>query len=339
MNPGVHWVKTMVDPQLLTLAVTALAALSVGGIAYVVVMPFLSGERKADKRMANVAQGTRAARRVVTNEVANTRKKEVQDTIRELEEKQKSKKKVSLRLRLQRAGLNVPVRSFYFASIISGLVIGAIVYITGSSPIVSVVAALSGGLGLPRWLVNFLGARRQKQFMIEFANAVDIIVRGVKSGLPLNDCLRIISEESAEPVKSEFIEIVEQQSVGVPLGKTFEGMLERIPVQELSFFAIVIAIQQQTGGNLAEALDNLSHVLRDRMRLKGKVDAFSAEAKASAAIIGSLPPAVMATLAVMSPTYVSLLWTEELGKMMLLASLFWMLCGILIMRKMINFDY
>lgn len=329
----------MVDPQVLTISVTVLAALSVGGIAYVLVMPFLSGERQADKRMANVSQGYRAARKTPTNEVANTRKKEVQDTIKELEEKQKSKKKISLRLRLQQAGLNVPVKSFYIASVISGLVIGGVVYITGSSLIVTALAGLSGAIGFPRWLLGFLAKRRQKAFLNEFANAIDIIVRGVKSGLPLNDCLRIIAEESAEPLKSEFIEVVEQQGVGVPLAKTFERMIERIPVQELNFFAIVIAIQQQTGGNLAEALDNLAHVLRDRMRLKGKVDAFSAEAKASAAIIGSLPPCVMGALAVMSPTYISLLWTEELGKMMLLASAFWMLCGILIMRKMINFDY
>lgn len=329
----------MVDPQLVTLAVTVLAALSVGGIAYVLIMPFVSGERKAGKRMATVAHGTRAARRTVVNEVANTRKKEVQDTIKDLEEKQKSKKKVSLRVRLQRAGLNVPVRSFYIASAISGVVIGVVVYVTGSSLAVSGLAALSGAIGLPRWTLNFLAKRRQKLFMNEFANAIDVIVRGVKSGLPLNDCLRIIAEESAEPVKSEFVEIVEQQSVGVPLAKTFDRMLERIPVQELNFFAIVIAIQQQTGGNLAEALDNLAKVLRDRMRLKGKVDAFSAEAKASAAIIGSLPPCVCGTLAIMSPVYISLLWTEELGKLMLMASAFWMFCGIMIMRKMIDFDY
>lgn len=338
-NPAGRSVRIMVDPQIVTLAVTVLAALSVGGIAYVIVMPFVSGERQADKRMASVSQGHRAARRTVTNEVANTRKKEVQDTIRDLEEKQKSKKKAPLRVRLQQAGLNVPVRSFYIASVISGLVIGGVVYITGSSLIVTALATLSGGVGFPRWLISFLAKRRQKQFMHEFANAIDIIVRGVKSGLPLNDCLRIIAEESAEPVKSEFMDVVEQQSVGVPLAKTFERMLERIPVQELNFFAIVIAIQQQTGGNLAEALENLSQVLRDRMRLKGKVDAFSAEAKASAAIIGSLPPCVMGALVIMSPDYISLLWTEELGKMMLLASGFWMLCGVLIMRKMINFDY
>lgn len=329
----------MLDPELLGLAVTFLAALAVGGIAYVVVMPLLSDERRTDKRIANASQGaSRVARRAAT-EVASTRKKEVHETLKLLEARQKSAKKVTLQGRLWQAGLNVPLRSFYIASVLCGAAVGAVVYITGSSPLVSGLAALSAAVGFPRWLIKFLAKRRQKQFLTEFANSIDVIVRGVKSGLPLNDCLRIISEESSEPVKSEFVDVIEQQSVGVPLSKAFDRMLERMPVQELSFFSIVITIQQQTGGNLAEALDNLSQVLRDRQRLHGKVQAFSAEAKASAAIIGSLPPMVMLALTIMSPNYVMLLWTEQLGKMMLLVSAFWMLCGILIMRKMINFDY
>lgn len=318
-----------------------LAALSVGGVAYVVIMPYLSDERKASKRIASAAQGSTryATRRGPDSENISMRKKQVQDTIKELEAKQKSRKKITMQLRLLRAGLNVPVKSYYIACATCGLTIGGVVYITGSSALVSGLAAFAGGIGFPRWLLSYLAKRRQKAFLIEFANALDVIVRGVKSGLPLNDCLRIIAEETAEPVKSEFVEVVEQQAIGVPISKTFDRMFERMPLQELNFFAIVIAIQQQTGGNLAEALDNLSAVLRDRQRLTGKVQAFSAEAKASAAIIGSLPPLVMVALTLMTPSYVVLLWTETLGKMMLLASAIWMLCGILIMRKMINFDY
>ena len=341
MNPAGHWERILVSPELLRIAMMFLAALSVGGIAYVVIMPFLSDERKASKRIADVSLGQAgvAARRSTVPEAVSMRKQQVQDTIKELEAKQKSKKKITLSKRLLQSGLNVPVKSFYIASAMCGVVIGGIVYVTGSSPLVSGLAALAGSLGFPRWLLSFLAKRRQKQFLTEFVNALDIIVRGVKSGLPLNDCLRMIAEEIAEPVKSEFVEVVEQQKVGVPLSKTFERMFDRMPLQELNFFALVIAIQQQTGGNLAEALENLSKVLRDRMRLKGKVQAFSAEAKASAAIIGSLPPLVMVTLTFMTPDYTMLLWTEQLGKMMLMASAVWMLIGILVMKKMINFDY
>lgn len=318
-----------------------LAALSIGGVVYVIVAPYLSGERNTSKRIANVSRGAanKAARRSVIPEGASMRRKQVQETLKELEAKQKSKKRVTLQTRLLRAGLNVPTKSFYIASAVSGIVVGVVVYTTGSTPMVSGLAAVAGGLGFPQWLLAFLAKRRQKQFLAEFANAIDVIVRGVKSGLPLNDCLKIVAEETAEPVKSEFMDVVEQQSIGVPLPKAFERMFDRMPVQEVNFFNIVITIQQQTGGNLAEALDNLSQVLRGRQRLHGKVRAFSAEAKASAAIIGSLPPLVVVALFVLSPSYVMLLWTEELGKMMLMASGIWMLIGVLVMRKMINFDY
>lgn len=317
-----------------------LAALSVGGISYVVIMPFISGERKTSKRIASVKSGqSRAARRTVVPEAVSMRKQQVEDTLKELEASQKSKQKVTLQMRLRRAGLNVPARSFYIASVLCGVVPGGILMVTGSSPIAAGLAMIAGSLGFPRWLLSFLAKRRQKQFLIEFVNALDVIVRGVKSGLPLNDCLQIIARETAEPVRSEFVDVVEQQRVGVPLGKTFERMFERMPLQELNFFAIVIAIQQQTGGNLAEALDNLSSVLRDRMRLTAKVQAFSAEAKASAAIIGSLPPLVMVALTFMTPTYTSILWTEPLGKIMLIGSGLWMLTGVFVMKKMINFDY
>jgi tight adherence protein B len=181
--------------------------------------------------------------------------------------------------------------------------------------------------------------RRQEKFLVEFANAIDIIVRGIKSGLPLPDCLQIIAAESPEPVKGEFIDLVEQQKVGVPLSRAFERMHERMPLQEVNFFAIVIAIQSQTGGNLAEALGNLSQVLRDRYRLQAKVRAFSSEAKASALIIGSLPPCVMLLVYITTPSYIGILFHEKLGNLMLIASGVWMLIGVLIMRKMINFDY
>lgn len=333
------WERALLSPEVLQLSIVFLAALAVGGVVYVLVMPYLSGERKASKRVATVSAARSSQRGGTGKEITNTRKQEVQKTIKELEARQKSKKKVSLAMRLARAGLDVPPRSFYMACVVSGVVLGLVAFLTGSSPLVSGVAALVGAFGLPRWLLAFLAVRRQKKFNEEFANAIDVIVRGVKSGLPLNDCLKIIARETAEPVRSEFQALVEQQSIGVPLVSAFERMYDRIPVAEVNYFGIVIAIQQQSGGNLAEALGNLSAVLRDRARLRGKVAAFSAEAKTSAAIIGALPPIVMLAVYISTPDYISLLWTHPTGHILLAGSGFWMLCGVLIMRKMINFDY
>jgi tight adherence protein B len=334
-----HWESALPSPELVQLAAIALAALAVGGAVYVFALPYFSGERKAEKRVANVALGQTKTRVKAVAQPLQMRKKQVQDTIKELEAKQKAQRRITLRTKLVRAGLSIKPRTYYLLSAASGLLGGLIVLITGSGPIVSLLAAFACGFGLPRFILSRMIRRRQDKFLIEFANAVDIIVRGIKSGLPLPDCLQIIANESPEPVKSEFIDLVEQQKVGVPLSRAFERMYERMPLQEVNFFAIVIAIQAQTGGNLAEALGNLSQVLRDRYRLQAKVRAFSAEAKASALIIGALPPCVMLLVYITTPDYIGILFHERLGNVMLIASGAWMLIGILLMRKMINFDY
>jgi tight adherence protein B len=333
----------LLSPALVQLSVIALAALAAGGVVYVLVMPFMSGERQASKRVANVSQGqtkTRARTALQTQaQPLQMRKKQVQDTIKEIEAKQKAKRRVTLRTKLVRAALSISPRIYYLASLLTGLLGGFIVLATGSSLIVSLLVAFACGFGLPRWYLSRRTKRRQAKFLVEFANSIDIIVRGVKSGLPLNDCFQIIATEAPEPVKGEFVDLVEQQKVGIPLSRAFERMHDRMPLQEVNFFAIVIAIQAQTGGNLAEALSNLSQVLRDRYRLQAKVRAFSAEAKASAMIIASLPPCVMVLVYLSTPAYMSLLFSERLGNFMLIASGIWMLIGVLVMRKMIQFDY
>ncbi len=311
----------MPSPEFVQLAAMMLAGVAVGGVVYVLVMPFVSGQRRANKRVASVAQGqTKVRTRLALQQPLQMRRQQVQDSIKDIEAKQKARKRVPLRIKLTRAGLRLKPRTFYLLSLAAGVFGGFIVLITGSSPIVSLLAAFACGLGLPRFILSRVIKRRQAKFLIEFANAIDIIVRGVKSGLPLSDCLQIIAAEAPEPVRGEFVDLVEQQKVGGPLSRAFERMSERMPLQEVNFFAIVIAIQAQTGGNLAEALGNLSSVLRDRYRLQAKVRAFSAEAKASAMIIGSLPPCVMLMVYLTSPDYISLLFSEKLGNVMLMAS-------------------
>ncbi len=142
------------------------------------------------------------------------------------------------------------------------------------------MAAFVGTFGLPRFMLSKMIARRQKKFLAELANSIDVIVRGIKSGLPLNECLSVIASESPEPIAGEFKEVIDQQRVGVPLSEALDRLTIRVPLAEVKFLAIVIAIQQQSGGNLAEALSNLSGVLRDRFKMAMKVKALSAEAKA-----------------------------------------------------------
>jgi tight adherence protein B len=336
----------MSQDDLIFYGLVGFAALCVVAIVYLVLSPFLTGERRAEKRMQGVAETTRSSRpggrvATTTGDAAANRKKQVAETIKEMEAQQKAKSKVTLRQMIQRAGLTLDIKTFWIASVACGLVCGVLTKVLAPSLPIFAAAGIGivGIFGLPRWILARMVKSRQNKFLNEFANAIDVIVRGVKSGLPLNECLGIIARESPDPINVEFKEVVEQQRVGVPLQECFERMMVRLPLPEVRFFSIVIGIQQQAGGNLSEALGNLSGVLRDRKRLSAKVKALSAEAKASAMVLGCLPPAVMGLVYVTTPSYIEILWKKQFGLFLMLSGAFWMMCGILIMRKMINFKY
>jgi tight adherence protein B len=320
-----------------TIALFFLASLAVGGVAWVFLYPILSGERQAETRMANVAKAEPQAR--AARGSPKSRRDVIENTLKEFDERHKKSKGVPLSVRLAQAGFSWSKRQFFLVSAAIGAAMFMLGLITGSGLIVSVVLGAAGALGLPRWLLSFMKKRRETKFLNAFPDSVDIIVRGVKAGLPLLDCLKMITVEAPEPVKSEFRAIVETQAIGMPLGEACGKLYEQMPVPEANFFGIVISIQQRAGGNLAEALGNLSRVLRDRKKMKAKIQAMSQEAKASAAIIGALPIAVMTLVYITSPNYISLLWTEPLGRVMLACSVVWMSTGVMVMKKMINFDF
>ena len=326
--------------ELLFVGLIAVAAISVIVVIYLLVAPYTTGERRAEKRLQGVSDGARKGGNQI-QDAANSRKKQVAETLKELELKQAASKKVSLRQQLLQTGKQIDVKTFWIASMISGVVLALLTFLSAPqlNPLIMVGLGIFGAFGLPRFIVKRMINRRHKKFLNEFANSIDIIVRGVKSGLPLNECLNIIARESPEPVCLEFREVCDQQRVGIPLLQCFERMMERVPLAEVRFFGIVIGIQQSAGGNLSEALGNLSGVLRDRKSMAAKVQALSAEAKASAAVLGSLPFIVMILVYITTPDYVMLLFQKTYGNFMLLGSAVWMSCGLLMMRKMINFKF
>ena len=252
----------------------------------------------------------------------------------------RARNRPTLRRRLEQAGFNdASPRNFWIVSGGLGLVAALISFLTGQSMLVTALAAFVAGLGLPRWFLNFLFARRKKRFTREFAGAIDVIVRSVRSGLPTNEALRIVARETPDPVGSEFTRLVDGLKVGVTLEQGLKKMHENMPTAEVGFFGIVMTIQAKSGGNLSEALSNLAFVLRDRKRLEGKIKAMSSEAKASAMIIGSLPPGVTCIVWLTTPAYINLLFTEKAGNLLLAGCLLWMSMGIFVMRKMINFKH
>jgi tight adherence protein B len=335
----------MFDADIIQLVALLLGALAIGVLAYTLLFPYLSGEKTTERRIATVTEkrtgGRPRARSGSGDEPSNNRKKAVADTLKDLDDRQAKKQGVPLRVRLERAGLDITPGVFWIASGISGVVCGVLFYFSASNlpAIASASAVFIGGFGLPRWVLSKLTQRRQNAFLEDFASSIDVIVRGVKSGLPLNECLGIIAREANDPIRTEFQEVCDQSRVGVTVSEAFERMTQRMPLSEVRFFAIVIAIQQQAGGNLSEALGNLSGVLRDRKTMNAKVKALSAEAKASAAVLGSLPFIVMSMVYLSTPKYISFLFTTMVGNFMLAGAAIWMTCGILVMRKMINFKF
>jgi tight adherence protein B len=314
-----------------------LVALAIGGVLWVFVYPFLSGERKTERRVASVARTDPMKRQ--TRAAAPKARRDIEGTLKEIEERQKQKRRVALNVRIEQAGLTWSKQKFFVISGALGLVAFVLPLFLGLGLLPSLGFAFAGAFGMPRWLLSFLKKRRESNFLKNFPDAVDVIVRGIKAGLPLLDSLKLIANESEEPIRSEFRGIIETQAIGIPLGDACQKLYDHMPVAEANFFGIVISIQQRAGGNLSETLGNLSKVLRERKKMKAKIQAMSMEAKASAAIIGCLPPSVMTLVWLTSPAYIDLLWTSSTGRVMLACSAAWMSIGVFVMKKMINFDF
>ncbi len=241
------------------------------------VYPLLSGEAKAEKRKAAFV-GAASTRKAGDKQIdANARRKQIVDSLKEIETRNK-KKKVTLEARITQAGLTWTKKQFAIYSVIAGFVTAFIIFMMSKHWGIALGAALVGGLGLPRWFLNFAGKRRLRKFTDEFPEAIDIIVRGVKAGLPLGDCLRIIANEMRDPIKTEFRLVVESQAMGLSVGEAVERLVARLPTAETSFFAIVIGIQQKAGGNLCRSA---------RQSLRRSARPQENEGQDSGAVVGS----------------------------------------------------
>jgi tight adherence protein B len=319
-----------------TLALAFLSATAIGGLAWVFLYPALSGEKKAESRRASVARAEPAARQTDKNQ--RSRREQVEGSLKDLDARKKESKP-SLSVRLTQAGLDWSTQKFMIVSAVIAAAGFAMAMLFGGGLLAAGGLAFAGGFGLPRWALGFLKKRREKKFLKALPDAVDVIVRGIKAGLPLFESIKVVAADAPEPLRSEFLAIIETQAIGIPLGDACARLFERMPLPEANFFGIVIAIQQKSGGNLSEALGNLSKVLRDRKKMGEKIQAMSMEAKASAGIIGSLPPIVMLLVYLSTPQYISVLWTHPTGQLMLVGCVVWMAIGIFVMKRMINFDF
>jgi tight adherence protein B len=294
---------------------------------------------KALKRAQGFSAAAKSERRSRQGQdIASTRRKQILTNLKAMERQQR-KQSLTLENRLAQAGLAPNVRGFWIVSGVIAAIFFALGLVFGHNMLLALGLAFATGLGLPRWALGFLAKRRIKKFTSAFPDATDIIVRGIKSGLPVHDCLKVIATESPRPLNEEFQKVVENLGMGLSMDQCLEKMYSRMPTSEVRFFAIVLGIQAKTGGNLAEALNNLSQVLRARKLMKEKIKAMSGEAVASAGIIGSLPVCIMVLVGVTTPSYMAPLLFDPRGHVLLMIGGFWMACGVFVMRKMINFKF
>jgi tight adherence protein B len=332
------------DPTVLMIMMCAMVA--VGGLAYVFLFSSIELERNTERRVNSLQKD------IVTDHGSKLmgggsdpakRRKALEASIKEADKKRANRdlymKKPPISVQMKQAGMSGDLKKFYTYSAITGGVVCVIALFFGLGMMYLPAVFLIGMFGLPRWFVARQRRRRVDAFLKEFPNALDVLVRAVKSGLPLNDGVRLLANESQEPVRTEFKRIMDGQAVGKSIPQACLEMQETVPCSEAAFFGIVIQIQSQAGGNLSEALGNLSKVIRDRKKMKAKIQALSMEAKASAYIIGSLPFIIGILVQLSTPDYIEPLFVTSTGHIILAVGLTWMSIGILVMKQMINFDF
>ncbi len=325
-----------------------LEAMLIAGLGFIVIaglgFALTSGSKGADsalKRVNTFTASGRTAKAKTQREKSrqpDERRKQILTHLKETERRER-KARLSLNARMLQAGLEPDLKKYWIICAVLGVVAFGLLFVTGINPLIALVGSGVAGLGLPVWVLNIMAGMRLKKFTLLFPDAIDILVRGIKTGLPVNDCIRIIAKESPAPLGPAFQRLVDNVGVGMALDQALEKIYESLPSAELRFFAIVLAIQQKTGGNLAEALSNLSTVLRSRKMLGEKIKALSSEAVSSAFIIGMMPPGVAALIASTNYEFIRVLFEDPRGHMLLLGGACWMGIGIFIMHRMISFKF
>jgi tight adherence protein B len=244
----------------------------------------------------------------------------------------------ALALRLHRTGKGWTLSQYAYASAGLALAVTVLLFLKTGAALLSLAIGLFIGAGLPHLVVNFFIKKRNDAFTSKFPDAIDLLVRGLRSGLPVTETLGVVSAEIPGPVGEEFKLVTERIRIGKSMEEALQDTADRLNTPEFSFFVITLAIQRETGGNLAETLSNLSDVLRKRAQMKLKIRAMSSESKASAYIVGALPFIVFGMVWWINPKYLNGFFTDERLIVTGLGGLVWMSIGAFIMAKMVSFE-
>jgi tight adherence protein B len=243
-----------------------------------------------------------------------------------------------LRQRLAHTGYQIGLGAYGIACLVVAIAAGVGAVMFKLSPLLALPIGLLCGLWLPHLAIGFLGGRRMKLFANLLPEAIGLMVRSIKSGLPITESFQIIGREMPDPIGAEFRQVCDQIRIGQQQDQALWDTAKRIGVPEMKFLCVTLAVQRETGGNLAETLENLDNILRRRRQMRLKVKALSSEARASAMIIGSLPFLMTGVLSVADAGYLSILFTDHLGNMLLAGGCASMSFGTLVMWKMVRFE-
>lgn len=244
----------------------------------------------------------------------------------------------ALATRLDRSGKTWTVSQYLYSSLGLALAIAGLIFLKSGAALLSLGVGLVVGAGLPHMVVNFHIKKRTSQFNAKFPDAIDLLVRGLRSGLPVTETLGVVAQEVPGPVGSEFKGVVERLRIGRTMEESLQETADRLGIPEFNFFIITLAIQRETGGNLAETLSNLGDVLRKRSQMKLKIRAMSSEGKASAYIVGALPFIVFGMIWWINPTYIGTFFVDERLMVIGMGGAVWMSLGAFIMSKMVSFE-
>jgi len=248
-------------------------------------------------------------------------------------------RRAMLTQRLARTGYNISIGTYAMACVVTAVVSALIEIELMHMPVViGVIGGIGAGIGIPHAFTGYMIGRRGRAFLAQFPEAVDLIVRGIKSGLPVTEEINAVGQEIDDPVGLEFRQISDGLRFGQTLEEALWAVAKRLNIADFNFFVISLAVQRETGGNLAETLENLSDVLRKRRQMKLKVRAMSSEARASAMIIGSLPFIMLGILLMLAPEYIGLLFTDPRGQLVMIGAGLLMGAGMLVMAKMVRFE-
>ncbi len=314
----------------------ALIAILVVGI---IVAYMMAQESARKKRVMGVIQGqSGGVRGPDESGLKDRRRADLAKKLKEAKgEEGADKKKTTISMMIMQAGLSISVKQFWFMSVMLMIGLVFLAKVMGQPIHVLIAAAVIGLLGMPRMVLKKMAARRQKKFLEEFPDALEATVRLLKAGMPVSEAISMIAREFTGPVGEEMGHIYDKQKIGVALAEAALEATRSMPLTEMQMFATGLSIQAQTGSSLSEVLTNLSNVIRARFRLKRKIKALSSEAIASASIIAALPILVATGMYFVNYEYISVLFTEPFGNMLLAIAVFWMSVGVTVMKIMINF--